>query len=334
MFRFSAFGDVAMTVPVLYSFKQAYPEAHIYFVSRPFAHDLIEPVEGVHFIPVDFKGLHKGLPGLFRLFSELREMGPWHLVADMHGVMRSHILTFLFRLTGTRISKIDKGRKEKRNLCRKTNKLFRPLKTSVDRYQEVLVKGGFPFPLVLFPGKLLYGSASLPPGIFQTASHAQHIGVAPFAKHPGKLWPEEKMLNLLSILDARGINIYLFGGGAEEKKKLAAWSARFSHAQSMVGKLTLAQELNLMSQLDVMISMDSANMHLASLVGTRVVSIWGATHPNAGFYGWSQSPGDAVQIDLACRPCSVFGNKPCHRGDFACMERLNVEEVLSKLGIS
>ena len=78
-------------------------------------------------------------------------------------------------------------------------------------------------------------------------------------------------------------------------------------------------ELALMSHLDVMVSMDSGNMHLASLINTPVVTIWGATHPLAGFMGWNQSEENAVQVDLPCRPCSVYGNKPCSRKDYACL---------------
>ena len=92
-----------------------------------------------------------------------------------------------------------------------------------------------------------------------------------------------------------------------------------------------SNELILMSHLDVMISMDSGNMHLASLVGTKVVSIWGATHPYAGFMGWNQSEENAVQLDMACRPCSVYGNKPCLRGDYACMNDIRPEMIVAKI---
>ena len=91
------------------------------------------------------------------------------------------------------------------------------------------------------------------------------------------------------------------------------------------------RSLVLMSHLDVMISMDSANMHFASLVNTPVVSIWGATHPYAGFMGWGQKPHNAVQIDLACRPCSIFGNKPCLRGDLACLRTISPEMVYERV---
>ena len=90
----------------------------------------------------------------------------------------------------------------------------------------------------------------------------------------------------------------------------------------------LAAELELMRGLDVMLSMDSANMHLASLVGTRVVSVWGATHPYAGFLGWGQRAEDCVQKDLPCRPCSIYGSKPCRYGDYRCLNSITPEEIV------
>ena len=86
-----------------------------------------------------------------------------------------------------------------------------------------------------------------------------------------------------------------------------------------------------MSHLDVMVSMDSANMHLASICGTRVVSVWGATHPFAGFMGWNQSTADAVQADMPCRPCSIYGNRPCLRGDYACLTSIQPEAIVQKV---
>ena len=81
-----------------------------------------------------------------------------------------------------------------------------------------------------------------------------------------------------------------------------------------------------------MISMDSANMHLASLVGTRCVSVWGSTHHFAGFLGYGQSVDDVVEVkDLTCRPCSVFGDKPCYRGDWACLQELDIQKINDKI---
>lgn len=77
--------------------------------------------------------------------------------------------------------------------------------------------------------------------------------------------------------------------------------------------------------------MDSANMHLASLVGLRTVSVWGATHPYTGFLGWRQRTRDVVQLDMTCRPCSVFGDRPCFRGDYHCLAGITPKMIIEKL---
>ncbi|MGM0377188.1 MAG: glycosyltransferase family 9 protein [Bacteroidota bacterium] len=341
VFRFSALGDVAMTVPVLWSFSQHYPDHEVWFVSRPFASDLVDPIPNVRFFPVDLKNRHKGFPGLFRLFRELKSEGPWEGVVDLHSVLRTHVLTALFKMSGFRITRVDKGRKEKRALTRKKNKKFSPLSSTVTRYQDAFVKAGFPFEMSPFPGKQLYGQPKAEDASGNNADLTSSqpwgeltgftIGVAPFARHQWKMWPEEKMWALLESLDERDINLILFGGPGEEQEKLEDWASKLKKANTFAGRLKMKDELHLMSQLDVMISMDSANMHLASLAGTRVVSIWGATHPYAGFYGYGQSPDDAVQIGLDCRPCSVFGNKTCHRGDFACMMNITPGMVMAQV---
>ena len=158
------------------------------------------------------------------------------------------------------------------------------------------------------------------------------IGIAPFAAHKGKIYPLEKMERVIELLLEREPNcrIFLFGGGAEERELLTQWESRHDRCTcALLG--SLYNELVLMSHIDTMVSMDSANMHLASLTGTRVVSVWGATHPFAGFMGWNQSPADAVQTTLPCRPCSIFGNKPCLHGDYPCLNSITPEEIVERV---
>src|SRR5690606_28433169 len=129
--------------------------------------------------------------------------------------------------------------------------------------------------------------------------------------------------------------LFIFGGGAEEQKTASQWEVKNNNIISVINKISLSAELQLISHLDLMISMDSSGMHLASLKGITVISIWGSTHPYAGFLGYGQSISDTVQIDLECRPCSIYGNIPCFRGDFACMNNLSplivVDKVIKKL---
>jgi ADP-heptose:LPS heptosyltransferase len=330
--RFSALGDIAMTIPVIWSLRHQFPDTEITFASRPFAKSLIEKVPGAVFFQVDFNGRHKGFFGIFRLYKDLRKAGKWAAIIDLHDVLRTKILSLLFLLNGSKTYRINKGRKEKKLLTRLKYKVLVPLKPTVERYAEVFQESGLD---VIVDFKTLFPKlASIPSSVseFTGEKNCSWIGIAPFAKHQGKAYPIDKMKQLISMLSGKpGIKIFLFGGGKSEEDALEQISVEFPGVINLAGKMKLEQELEVISNLDLMISMDSANMHLASLTGIPVVSIWGATHPHAGFYGWNQSKENAVQVELYCRPCSVFGDKPCYRKDYACMHLLDPEVIVKKV---
>lgn len=333
-FRFSAFGDVAMTVPVVYSFAVQYPQHQITVVSREAYAPLFGHLpDNVRFYGVNLDD-YRGIRGLNKLYKELRAI-PFSHVADWHNVLRTRFLRLRLRIDTFPVAVIRKGRGEKRSLTRRHHKKFRPLKTSFARYADVLAELGFPVRLSYRPQHPdlpagLYGSLPALAGGKQAGQH--WIGIAPFAKHPGKIYPTELMEQVIEGLSQQpDVRILLFGGGRSEKDLCETWAARYQRVTSLVGKLRTADELYLISQLDVMLSMDSANMHLASLVGTRVLSVWGATHPYAGFMGWGQAEADAIQLPLACRPCSVFGKKKCYRHDYACLRQISPQTLVERL---
>lgn len=315
-YRFSAFGDVAMIVPVLKEFLAQNPQVEIVFVSRKNFSDLFLNIERLTFCGVNLDD-YKGVFSLRKLVKKLNKEHQPTFVADLHDVLRTKIMTILFKLRRKKTATIDKGRKGKNELTRKENKIKKLLKSTPERYADVFRKLGFSLKL----------SHQLPENSHQKSG----IGFAPFAQHAGKMLPIEKSLELVKILSQKN-EIFLFGGGKKEVEILKQWECEIENTTSLAGKLSLKEELKKISELEVMISMDSANMHLASLVGTRVVSVWGATHYFAGFLGYGQSEKDIVEIsDLECRPCSVFGNKPCYRGDYACLNQIEISEILNKI---
>ncbi|HEX2847601.1 MAG TPA: glycosyltransferase family 9 protein [Chitinophagaceae bacterium] len=328
--RTSALGDVAMTVPVLKQLLQQYPALQLTVLTSPAFTPLFEPLERTIVYTLEKRGKHKGLLGIYRLFRELKAEHTFDAVADLHNVLRSILLRSLFKLAGIRTAKIDKGRKEKKELTSKQNKKLVQLKTSFQRYADVFSAIDLPFVLDTQQG--VYTQRPLSDNtatLFQSGK--KHIGIAPFAKHEEKMYPTEKTLVVISSLLSEPNNqVFLLGGGKDEIKVLAEWEKQFPGVVNLAGKFSFKEELAIISHLDVLISMDSANMHLASLFGVPVVSVWGATHPYAGFYGWGQKKENAVQMDLYCRPCSVFGNKPCYRGDHACMEQLPESWITTK----
>lgn len=331
--RFSALGDVAMTVPVVYSLACQYPNLRITMLSKPFARPFFENLApNVGFMAADINNEYHGVRGLNSLYRRLTAKN-FTAIADFHSVLRSDYLRMRFNFDHYRVESIDKHRSGKSKLIAENNKELKQQPTSFQNYTDVLEKLGYPV-------KLEFKSIYPPEGgnlrllsdkIGEKRPFQQWIGIAPFAAHKGKMYPLPLMKNVIRMLVNKhpSSRIFLFGGGSEEMIQLDAISAEskqiINASRLMNG---LQQELILMSHLDVMVSMDSANMHLASLVNTPVVSIWGSTHPFAGFMGWNQSMDRAVQLDMPCRPCSIYGNKPCLRDDWACMHNIKPEVVV------
>ena len=384
-------GDVAMTVPVVKSLAQQYPDLRITVLSKPFARTLFDGLApNVSFMGADIKGEYHGIKGLNALYRRLTAKN-FTAIADLHSILRSSYLRMRFNFDRYRVAHIDKHRAMRRALTATNNKQLVQLPTPFEGYADVLAQLGYPVNInftSIFPPeggdlKLIapfingkskgeakalskeekaLGEATACEGaeakILSEEKEGKReeekvlsekeeeevkaeslkpqgekwIGIAPFAAHKGKIYPLEKMERVIELLLEREPNcrIFLFGGGAEERELLTQWESRHDRCTcALLG--SLYNELVLMSHLDTMVSMDSANMHLASLTGTRVVSVWGATHPFAGFMGWNQSPADAVQTTLPCRPCSIFGNKPCLHGDDACRNSITPEEIVERV---
>lgn len=331
--RFSAIGDVAMTIPVIYSLAQQYPKDEVTVLSSARLGPLFGKLPAnISFIGADLRGENKGLGGLNQLYRKLKAMD-FDYVADFHGVLRSKYLSLRLLFAVTKIGTIHKGRKGKAKLVRKWNKIKEPQKSSFQRYIDVLQRIGFP---VTLDFTSIYGSgkgnfAEIAP-VVGFKERQRWIGIAPFAKHTGKIYPLELQEQVVAHFATRpDVKVFLFGGGQYEQEVFDLWIAKYPSVVSMIGKLDIGMELNLISHLDIMLSMDSANMHLASLVNTPVISVWGATHPYAGFMGWKQQLSHTIQIDLPCRPCSVFGQKPCWRKDYACLWGIKPQQIIDKI---
>lgn len=334
--RFSAMGDVAMLTPVVASLARQYPDLRITVLSQPFARAFFEGLApNVSFMEARVKKEEKGIRGLNAIYRRLQAKH-FTAVADMHDVLRTKYLRMRFVVDRYKVAHIDKHRKEKHRLCAQKGKQLIQLPTSFDNYADVLKQLGYP---VTLDFTSIYGTGKGPLSrlsgrIDEKKALQQWIGVAPFAAHAGKIYPVEKTAEVIGQLIQRhpSCRIFLFGGGKKEREQFNQWHEQWPQCTVVAGLLNgLSEELILMSHLDVMLSMDSANMHLASLVHTPVVSIWGATHPYAGFMGWGQDHDRAVQVSLPCRPCSVYGSKPCHRGDYACLNLIAPETIVEQM---
>ena len=298
-------GDVAMTVPVLKALTAQYPELKIKVVTRAFFEPFFQDLKNVEVYSADLKEKHKGIFGLYKLSNELKAL-KFDAVADLHNVLRSKILKLFF--TGKKVVQIDKGRAEKKALT--SGKYFQQLKSTHQRYADVFKALGLPLDLSrpTFPR-----SKPLSTNLSQFISNTERkvVGIAPFAAHKSKMYPLEKMENVISEL-SKNYNIILFGGGKSEVEVLNEIDSKNTNVSSVAGKLTLNEELILISNLDVMLSMDSGNAHLAAMLGIKTITIWGVTHPFAGFAPFNQPEEYALLADrkqFPLIPTSIYGNK-------------------------
>lgn len=330
--RLSAMGDVAMTVPILRGLTTKYPQLKITVLTKKLFVPIFSDLENVSVYEADIKKRHKGLVGLWRLYQELKKL-QIDCIADLHNVLRSRILQKYFAMDKIPFVQIDKGRAEKKALTRAKNKAFQQLKSTHQRYVDVFE--GLGYPIELSNTKLLQRrplSEKVLKAVQQDTK--KWVGIAPFAAHEGKMYPIQLMKVVIKNLNnTNKYKILLFGGGDSEIKQLQAFENEFTHTFTMAGKLNLSEELDLISNLDVMLSMDSGNAHLAANYGILVVTLWGVTHPYAGFYPFNQPMDNALLADrerFPLIPTSVYGNI-VPKGYESAMESIKPQQVVDKL---
>ena len=288
------------------------------------------PNVNIHIAEV--KGRHKGIWGLWKLYKELKELNISE-VADLHNVLRSKILKRYFGLNKIPFVQVDKGRAEKKGLTTAKNKRFSQLKTTHERYASVFSELGFPIDLSKSPAltkqKLSENALNI-----VGSDTKKWIGIAPFAAYSGKMYPLSLMEEVVQQLNNKEIyKIIFFGGGKEEKEQLENWANTYEHCVNSTGVLSFEEELGLISNLDVMLAMDSGNAHLAAMFAIPTVTLWGVTHPYAGFYPFGQDNDNAILANkekYPLIPTSVYGNK-FPEGYEKAMESISPQDVYDKL---
>ena len=332
-------GDVVLLVPVVRSLVAAYPDVEVTVVTRPKFASFFTDIERVVPYPADVDYTYNGIFGMRELFRKLFKRADYEVVVDMHDHIRTIVMRTLFKLFAVPVVVFAKGRGEKKLFTQRENKNTAPLLHTVERYRQAFDKAGFSFPLLPGPHLQLRDSAKKEAAEWLTqrgiAKQEAWIGIAPFAMHTSKIWPLSNYESLIARLrEKTGCRIFLFGGGEKEINFFETLQNKYPEFCHVVaGQLKLKQELALMQQLDVMICVDSSNMHLASMLNVPLVSIWGGTHPDVGFAPFGKTEQSIIQIsrdELPCRPCSVYGRETCFRGDFACLNRITPEMVTSR----
>ncbi len=336
-------GDIVLCLPVLRAALKQNIDLQIDLLTRPSLAPVFAHIERLQVLNLDVDNDYAGLRGLFNLSSILNK-NKYDMVLDLHDVLRTKVLCAFLHHSGRKIYRIDKERKAKRSVLGKLYKMQVELHHTTWRYAQVFRRAGIQLSLEphnlneqgivqdqLAIHKINRWIKMLPP------STAGIVGVAPFSQHRLKEYPLER---IQQILQHRLINtadvIVLFGQGPREREgMMMLQNSDPSRIFLSMDHFNLEEEIVLMSRLKFMLTMDSANMHLAELSGCpQVISVWGPTHTVLGFAPYFSNTDHVVEIapkELSCRPCSMYGQKPCQRGDHACMTMLTPESIMNKL---
>ena len=280
----------------------------------------------VNLIPFDKKKQHKGLFGMFRLFKEIKKLDLDYVV-DLHEVLRTNFLKAVLKVP---FYQIDKGRDEKQNLV--SGKIFAPLKSTHQRYRDVFEKIGISIkPL----SKTQIHRVDISDLKLIPKNNKLLIGIAPFAAHNGKEYPIVQMEEVIKEIN-KDFNVILFGGGKKEEFILDDLAGKYSNVINIANKFSLDQEMDVISNLSIMLSMDSANGHIAALMGIKVLTIWGVTHPFAGFSPYGQTDKNNIlvnRLQYPKIPTSIYGEK-FPNGYEKAISSISSKEIISKLRTS
>lgn len=315
-------GDVAMLPHALRALRKAYPQLKITVATQPIFRPFFRDLD-VDFLDVDVQGVHHSLGGMWNLAAEARRLGV-DALADVHGVLRSGAFRLAMLMHGIRVAHIRKNRAEKRRFIRSGGKETGPLQHTVVRYCDVFRELGYEFenptPVVPRPRPNPMGEKD---GIW--------VGFAPFSAQEGKTYPEDLSREVVRLLAERYDRVFVHSGGGVEEAFALEMEGMYPNVTALYKKLRFGAEMDLIANLDCVVAMDSLVMHLASLEAAPVVSVWGATHPGLGFFGYGCDPKGVLQAEMECRPCSVFGNKPCRYGDFRCLRAVTPQMIVERV---
>ena len=326
--RLSVLGNVAMTIPVLYPVCKANPDTRFIMLTKKWPasmfHDRPANLKVVDF---DVNENHSGLIGLLKLAAQLHKLYDIDAVADLHNVSGTWIIDAYMKFRGAKIARLDREKPKRRALV--NHKSNEPVTPIHERYRNAFRQLGFEAPdnfTHLYEGRDWPTS----PIVLNKEEGQRWIAVSPFSSHKGKAYPLELMEQVIAELTKHeNYRIFLMGGGKSEKIALRPIARKYKNVVSMAEvKHKFIDEYALLGTCDLMLTMESANMHLASLVDLQAMTIWGPTSPSCGYLGYNQVEEDDIQLDMDCRPCSITGDKPCRYGDYRCLKNISPEYIV------
>ena len=322
-------GDVVLTLPLVQVLHRTFPGAEIDILAIPEVSEVLQNHPAIHrVIAYDKHKTHRGLAGMVSVSRMLRSIR-YDLALVPHRSMRSAIVVAMSRIPVrigfttsagrflfTTLVRYDKNAHEiERNLA-----FLKPLGAE---------QHGKEFPS-LYPSR--DDLAAVDKFLANNAidGGTKLVAIAPGSVWNTKRWLPERFAGVADALISAGLRVVLVGGMDDLAlcKEIAAM-VRSGNVAVAAGTFSILQSAELIRRCDTLVTNDSAPLHLAVAMRTRVVAVFGATVPAFGFAPYGERDRVIETMGLSCRPCSIHGGDVCPIRTFDCMKRISVGEVLA-----
>jgi lipopolysaccharide heptosyltransferase II len=322
--RFSAIGDVLLMTPLVRALRQRHPEARITVVTKA----RFAPIFDHNPRVTEVIGWNEG-GSLRELGAALRAREFTHRL-DLHGSSRSRALRWL---AGGRWSGYPKHRIARELLIRAKRDVYRDRRPVAERYfdaardLDVRPDAG---PLEFFLAAPALAAADEFLAGHRLGATRQLLAVAPGAAHFTKRWPPHHWKALVRLLIEAGNDVVVVGGTGDREVAEAVVEAGGERVASAAGRFDLTGSAALLRRSRALVSGDTGVMHLATAVGTPVVTLFGPTVEAFGFFPY-HAKATVLQRELPCRPCSTHGTAACPLKHHRCLQDLQPDAVLTAL---
>lgn len=327
--RLTDLGRTAMVVLAVGELRATHPELHITVATDAQYVPLFAKIKNIDFIAFSKGDLYRGVVGHLRLVRDLKRLRV-DGIADLEGSSRSWRMLLGVRHR-CRHASIESGRRQKELMTRKFRKVLIQHPSTLQRATDTFNKLGFEVSMPAFVRRAPRNKQSSLLTNLAGKKEGPWVGIAPFSKHKGKCYPLPQTDRLVELLLKSCRRVFILGEGRYEQQFGEGVERRRRGVVSLVGRCTLPEELEALSVLDAVVTVDNPVLHLCSLAGTPVVSLWGATHPYLDSCGYGQRPDSALGLDMPCRPCSASGQTACLFGHYGCMLGITPESIAGKV---
>ncbi len=319
-------GDAIMTTPAVRTIRQNFPKAEISILVHPWVADVFSASPYIdRIIPYQKRSVHSGLSGMRRLSRELRRQN-FDLAILLQNAFEAALIV---KLAGIPL-RLGYSRDCRGILLSHAIGLKKQRKKihQVHYYQRLLTDAGLklgPDELFLQVSQADRDSAAR----FLNSQEGPLIGLNPGAAYgPAKRWPAEKYADLAHMVEQKYQARVMVFGTNDDRQAAAVIARRCKEIIDLTGRTTLAEAMALIDQCQVFVTNDSGLMHVAAALKTPLAAIFGSTNPVTT--GPFSENNIILRQPLPCSPCM---ETHCRQNNFACMENIGVEDVLTAVDV-